>query len=70
MESYVIYLKCYEASGYFTGIQTTSITKEVGVHPYLARAYKFKNKNEAWETAKSLKRNFKCIITYEVKVIN
>lgn len=69
METYVIYLKCFDCTGYFTGIVMTSTGKEIGVHPYLSRAYKFKNKNDAWNTAKSLKTNFKCILTYEIKTI-
>lgn len=67
MDQYIIYLKCNDGSGYYTGIILTSTSREVGVHPYKSRAKIFDNRSEAFSTAKNLKANFKCIILYDIQ---
>lgn len=66
MDTYYIYLKCYEASGYFTGIKQNSLSQEVCVHPYKSRAYKFTSKDQAYATARTLKNKFSCIYSYSI----
>lgn len=63
---YYIKLKCFDCSGYFTGFIITSTGKEVGVHPYKSRAYKFADRESAFNQARKIKECFKCVISYEV----
>lgn len=63
---YVIFLRCLNSSGYFTGIKSTATNQDVCTHPYISRAQRFDTKAEAMKTAQRIKRYFHGIISYDI----
>ena len=63
---YIVWMKCEGAEGYFTGVKLTSTSREVCVHPYRARAKVFDSKFDAMSMAASLKKTYRCVISWRI----